>query len=244
MFLESPPPEKDRLKQTDTFHFSCHNALSCFNTCCRNKHLPLTPYDILRIKGSLGIHSDDFLARYVVYRPDPESGFPILSIKMLGENAVCPFVTPEGCAIYHDRPTACRLYPLGRSSGIDPKKSKPEEFYSLLHITRCLGLGEKKEWAVAEWVKNQGLSPYIDMNDKMLDILFHPRRDPSTPIVESQQQKVMVACYNLDMFREFVFETLFLKQFEVDDDTTHRVKADDAALLTLGFDFLKKALYA
>ena len=97
MFLESPPPEKDQLKQTDdTFHFSCHNALSCFNTCCRNKHLPLTPYDILRIKGSLGIHSDDFLARYVVYRPDPESGFPILSIKMLQENTVCPFVTAEG----------------------------------------------------------------------------------------------------------------------------------------------------
>jgi len=244
MFLESPPPDEDQLKPDDTFHFSCHSELPCFNTCCRNKHLPLTPYDILRIKSSLGIHSDDFLARHVVYRPDPESGFPILSIKMLQENAVCPFVTPEGCAVYHDRPTACRLYPLGRSSGIDPKKSKPEEFYSLLHITRCDGLKEDIAWTVAQWVKNQGLLPYIDMNDKMLDILFHPRRDPSTPIVESQQQKVMVACYNLDMFREFVFETPFLKQFEVDDDTAHRVKTDDAALLTLGFAFLKKALYA
>jgi len=243
MFLESPPPEKDRLKPTDTFNFSCHSELSCFNTCCRNKHLPLTPYDILRIKSNLGIHSDDFLARYVVYRADPESGFPILSIKMLQENAVCPFVSPKGCAIYHDRPTACRLYPLGRSSGIDPKKSKPEEFYSLLHITRCDGLKEDKVWTVAQWVKDQGLSPYIDMNDKMLDILFHPRRNPSTPIIESQQQKVMVACYNLDMFREFVFETPFLKQFEVDDDTTHRVKTDDTALLSLGFAFLKNALY-
>ena len=244
MFLESPPPEKDRLKPTDTFNFSCHSELSCFNTCCRNKHLPLTPYDILRIKSNLGIHSDDFLARYVVYRPDPESGFPIISIKMLQENAVCPFVTTEGCAIYHDRPTACRLYPLGRSSGIDPKKSKPEEFYSLLHITRCDGLGQEKVWTVSQWVNNQGLLPYIDMNDMMLGILFHPRRDPSTPIAESQQQKIMVACYNLDMFREFVFETPFLKQFEVDDDTAQRVKIDDAALLTLGFDFLKKALYA
>ena len=243
MFLDTPPPAEKQLGLADAFSFSCHSRLSCFNTCCRNKHLPLTPYDILRIKTNLNIHSDDFLDRYVVYRPDPESGFPILSIKMLQENAVCPFVTSEGCAIYHDRPTACRLYPLGRSSGINLKKSKTEEFYSLLHITRCDGLKEDKVWTVAQWVKNQGLLPYIDMNDKMLDILFHPRRDPSTPIAESQQQKVMVACYNLDMFREFVFETPFLERFHVDDDTAHRVRTDDAALLTLGFAFLRKALY-
>jgi len=244
MFLESPPPEEKRLTGTDTFKFRCHSELSCFNTCCSNKHLPLTPYDILRIKTNLDIHSDDFLARYVVYRPDPASGFPILSIKMLEEDAVCPFVTPEGCAIYHDRPTACRLYPLGRSSGLDRKEGKPEAFFSMLPITHCRGLKETKSWTIARWVDDQGLTPYIPMNDRMLEILFHPRRDPSTPLSESQQQKVMVACYNLDTFREFVFETPFLSQFQVDDNTVQRVKTDDAALLTLGFAFLKKALYA
>jgi uncharacterized protein len=243
MFLESPPPDEDRLAPGDTFQFSCHNELSCFNTCCSNKHLPLTPYDILRIIRNLGVHSDDFLARYVVYRQDPDSGFPILSIKMRHENAICPFVTPEGCAIYHDRPTACRLYPLGRSSGIDSKNGKPKEFYSLLHITHCDGLNEDKTWTVSQWVNDQGLSPYILMNDKMLDVLFHPRRNPQGSLSESQQQKVMVACYNLDIFREFIFETPFLKKFHVDDNTTHRVKTDNGALLTLGFSFLKKALY-
>ena len=244
MFLESPPPEEHRIAATDTFNFRCHSELSCFNNCCRNKHLPLTPYDIPRIKTDLGIHSDDFLARYVVYRPDPASGFPILSIKMLDENAVCPFVTPEGCAIYHDRPTACRLYPLGRSSGLDQKEGKPKAFFSMLSITHCHGLKETKSWTIAQWVNNQNLSPYIPMNDRMLEILFHPRRNPSIPLSESQQQKVMVAIYNPDIFREFVFETPFLNQFQVDGDTTERVKTDDAALLTLGFAFLKKTLYA
>ena len=180
----------------------------------------------------------------MVYRPDPESGFPILSIKMTGENAVCPFVTPDGCAIYNDRPTACRLFPLGRFSGIDPKEKDPKEFYSLLQIPQCRGLREEKNWTIAQWVENQGLLPYIRMNDKMLAILFHPKRNPSTSLTESQQQKVMVALYNPDIFREFVFETPFLKQFEIDDETAHRVKTDDIALLTLGFAFLKKALYA
>ncbi len=244
MFLESPPPMEERLKPEDAFHFSCHEGLSCFNTCCRNKHLPLTPYDILRIKTNLGIHSDDFLSQYVVYRPDPESGFPILSIKMGDPDAECPFVTPKGCGIYHDRPTACRLYPLGRSSGIDPNGDKPNAYFSFLHITHCRGLSEKKAWTVAEWVHDQGLLPYIPMNDKMLNILFHPRRNPEAPIKESQQQKVMVACYNLDLFREFVFETPFLKQFGIDENTALKVKTSDTALLDLGFSYLKTALYA
>ncbi len=242
MFLESPPPEEDRLGPTDTFHFSCHSELSCFNACCRNKHLPLTPYDILRIRTHLGIHSDDFLAQYVVYRQDSHSGFPILSIKMLDDDAVCPFVTPKGCAIYRDRPTACRLYPLGRSSGIDPKEGRAKAFFSKLSITHCQGLNETKPWTIAQWVNDQGLSPYIPMNDRMLEILFHSRRDPSIPLRESQQQKVMVACYNLDIFREFVFETPFLTQFEVDEPTARRVKTDDTALLKLAFSFLKKTL--
>jgi hypothetical protein len=53
----------------------------------------------------------------------------------------------------------------------------------------------------------------------------------------------MVACYNLDLFREFVFNTPFLRQFEIDDQTAHRVRTDDEALLNLGIAFLKKALY-
>ena len=163
---------------------------------------------------------------------------------MVGENAVCPFVTPEGCGIYHDRPTACRLYPLGRSSGIDPKEGKPEEFFSLLHIDHCRGLGEEKQWTVAEWVNDQDLSPYIEMNDKMLYILFHPRRKPQTPIEMPQQQKVMIACYNLDMFREFVFETPFLDQFGIDENTARGARTDDVELLNLGFAYLKTALYA
>ncbi len=243
MFLESPPPVGNRLNPGDTFYFSCHSDLSCFNTCCRNKHLPLTPYDILRIKKHLGVHSDDFLDRYAVYRPDPASGFPILSIRMNERNAVCPFVTSRGCAIYDNRPTACRLYPLGRSSGKKEEGSSPDEFYSLLAVTHCHGLREQNAWTVSEWVKDQGLVPYVEMNDKMLDILFHPKRNPSTTLSESQQRKVMVACYNLDIFKAFVFETPFLEQFAVDKDTEERIKTDDQALLTLGFSFLKKALY-
>ncbi len=243
MFLDSPPPAEKRLCLTDTFRFSCHSDLSCFNRCCRNKHLPLTPYDILRIRKALGLHSDHFLETYALYRSDPHSGFPVLSVKMGDEEGECPFVGPDGCTIYHDRPTACRLFPLGRSSGIGRGGTTREEFFYLLDTPGCEGIKEKKVQSVKDWTDDQGLLPYIDMNDKMLGLLFHPRRDRSRRLDQGQQQKVMVACYNVDLFREFVFKTGFLEQYQIGRETRNTVAENDTALLALGFTYLDQTLF-
>ena len=243
MFLDTPPPAEKRLGLTDTFSFLCHSDLSCFNSCCRNKHLPLTPYDILRMRKALNLHSDDFLEKYTLYRLDPNSGFPILSVKMEEKEGVCPFVGPDGCTIYDDRPTACRLFPLGRSSGVSRGGTAREEFFYLLDTPGCEGVKEKKVQSVVEWRDNQGLLPYIEMNDKMLGLLFHPNRDGSKHLDQRQQQKVMVACYNIDLFREFVFKTGFAEQNKIGKETSKRVMESDAALLTLGFTYLDGTLF-
>lgn len=243
MFLDSPPPAEKQLNLTDTFNFSCHSRLSCFNCCCRNKHLPITPYDILRIRKALGIHSDDFLERYTLYRLDPNSGFPILSVKMGDEEGICPFVDHDGCTIYYDRPAACRLFPLGRSSGISRSGTAREEFFYLLDAPGCKGVKEKKVQTVEEWRDDQGLLPYIEMNDKMLGLLFHPNRDGSKHLDQRQQQKVMVACYNIDLFREFVFKTGFAEQYKICRETIKWVLESDVALLTLGFTYLDGTLF-
>ncbi|MCK7466805.1 MAG: YkgJ family cysteine cluster protein [Desulfosudis oleivorans] len=43
----------------------------------------------------------------------PESHFPDVLLRM-AENAekTCPFLTPEGCRVYPDRPDTCRTFPL------------------------------------------------------------------------------------------------------------------------------------
>ena len=53
----------------------------------------------------------------------------------------------------------------------------------------------------------------------------------------------MVACYNLDVFREFVFNTTFLDLYEIDEEIRSKIKADDAALLNLGLAYLRKTLF-
>lgn len=241
-FMAVPIPS--RLNLTDNFAFSCHSDLACFNKCCRNKHLPLTPYDILRLKTALNIHSDEFLSHYTLYRLDPDSGFPIISLKMADDSRkVCPFVCQDGCRLYKDRPTACRLYPLGRASRIIQDGTAREEFFFLLDTPDCLGINEKRIRSVETWLYDQGINPYIEMNNKMLGILFHPNRVRTTPLNEGQLQQVMVACYNLDLFREFIFKTRFLESFEIGEDIHLKIEGDDTALLDLAFDYLDLALF-
>jgi hypothetical protein len=53
----------------------------------------------------------------------------------------------------------------------------------------------------------------------------------------------MVACYNLDLFREFVFKTGFFDLYEIDKETVTKIKEDDTALLKLGFAYLGRVLF-
>jgi len=50
-------------------------------------------------------------------------------------------------------------------------------------------------------------------------------------------------CYNIDKFREFVFESTFLKRFDVSDDVVEKIKTDDTELLKFGFQWLKYCLF-
>ena len=233
-----------RLRRHDRFSFSCYRGIACFNTCCRNKDLILTPYDVLRLKNRLGIDSDSFLVRYTLYRVDPGSGFPVLTLRLEAEpGRRCPFVTQEGCSVYEDRPMACRLFPLGRASGQDPEAVQQDEFFFELDAPGCLGLQEGKVWTVQEWVSAQGLARHTEMSDRMLGILFHPDRKRPRLLDDGQLQQIIVACYNLDVFREFVFSSEFLGSFRLDDETLSRIEEDDTELLHLGFAYLRETLF-
>lgn len=244
MLFDSCPPQQPRYGLAGTFPFACHRELSCFNACCRDKHLPLSPYDILRLKRALKIDSDKFLVEYAVYSLDSGSGFPVISLKM-GDDPErrCPFVRAEGCSVYRDRPTACRLFPLGRASGFGKNRRGKEQFFFLQEMPGCLGSKEGKRWVVEDWLKDQGVLPYMAINDRMLDLLFHPKRQPGKPLDDRQLQKLIVACYNLDEFRDFVSETGLLTSSGLDEEARSRIQREDTALLMFGFAYLTATLF-
>ncbi len=245
MFTRNLPESEARLGPGDTFPFSCHSGLDCFNTCCRNKQLPLTPYDVLRLKQGLKLSSDAFLEAHTLYWTDPETGFPSVCLRMgEGPDRACPFVSPEGCRVYDDRPTACRLYPLARAAGGQGGSRAPGWFAFLMDTPACLGRRERRVWSVEAWMESQGLEPYLRMNDRMLERVLHPNRRARAPLDERQVRTLIVACYNLDVFRKFVFETSFADAAGLEEAARERVAVDDTALLELGMAYLRQVLYA
>lgn len=233
----------ERLDPDTIFKFSCHKGIACFNRCCRNLYLPITPYDVLRMKNRLKISSDEFLEKYALYQIEDDSEFPVVTLKMM-ENAerTCPFVTSEGCAIYEDRPTACRTYPLGRAASKKKFTGEKEEFFFIIRKPNCQGFQENKEWTIKEWQNNQELPIYYEMNDLLMDIVFNKNRRRAK-LDDRQMQMFFVACYNLDSFLSFIFESRFLDTFDIGQEVLERITTDEVALMKFGLDWLRFSLY-
>ena len=100
------------LDGTASVQFRCHAGIACFNACCKNIDISLTPYDILRLRKHLGITSGDFLARYTIPYEMEKGGLVGVKLRPVEEGTACRFMTDQGCAVYSDRPTACRYYPI------------------------------------------------------------------------------------------------------------------------------------
>lgn len=243
MRFHNMPVEHERLDQGERFSFACHKGLRCFGSCCMKRDLCVTPYDVLRLKHALRLHSDDFLSRYTVYALDPATGFPSLSLKLTGDDGRCPFLTEAGCGVYRDRPTVCRIFPLARVSGFRPGPPLTDEFFYVMPTGGCLGILESCSQTVEEYLRDQETVPFREANDKMLHLLFHPKRGGSRILNEHQLRMIIVACYNLDTFREFVFKTRFFESYPMEEPARERIAQDDMELLDLGLAYLRTALF-
>ncbi|MFH2008355.1 MAG: YkgJ family cysteine cluster protein [bacterium] len=222
------------LSQDDLFRFTCHGGLDCFTNCCRDVTIFLTPYDVLRLKGHLGISSRELLDKYTL--TSQASVIPLVLLKMdETREKRCHFVTEEGCSVYEDRPWACRMYPLdlaeegGYKLAVDP--------------ARCKGLGQGEPRRVRQYLKDQDTAPYVAAEKEYLQLTGDPRigqMDVDNPAIFKM---VFMATYNLDAFREFVFESSFLERFQLEPGRVEAAREDEEALLRLGYDWLAFGLF-
>jgi len=216
----------------DKFRFSCHNGHSCFNTCCADVNIFLTPYDLLRMRRATGLPSGKFLREYTIPLLGDE-GLPIVVLKMVDdERKSCPFVATDGCKIYRDRPWSCRMYPLFPSS---PR----EESFSLGGGNACLGLEEEKWWSIQEWKKNQGIDVYDKMNEPYREITFHDYFSKGNKLEPGRSKTLYMAVYDLDEFKRFLFETRFFDIYDVEKEIVEKVREDEEELLSFGYRWVK-----
>jgi Fe-S-cluster containining protein len=244
--------EHRRLSLKDRFKFSCHKGLSCFNTCCSDINIFLTPYDVLRMRKATWLSSGDFLKRYTIALLG-EEGLPLIVLKMMDdssfredENKSCPFVTVDGCSIYQDRPWSCRMYP------IFPVSSKEEEFL-IEEKPSCLGFSAKgssasegkegKQWTIEEWKKDQGIDTYDKMNELYKEVTFHDYFQKGNKLDSGRAKLLYRACYDLNEFKRFLLETRFFDIYDVEKDVIEKIKEDEEELLSFGYRWVRFNLF-
>jgi len=227
------------------FKFRCHKDISCFNNCCRHTDMLLTPYDILRIKKRLGMSSGEFLKKYTYTHIDEKSSHPFAVLHMMDdEEGKCPFVTPEGCGIYEDRPANCRYYPVGKGLIIKgaEKGPVPVEYYFFIREPSCLGYEDDKEWTIEEWRIEQGVDVYDVMNKEWSEIQLRRDNEGQSKLDDKKQSLMYMASYDTDTFRKFILESKVLDIFDIDNEELEKIKTDEIALMKFGFKYLKYIL--
>ena len=233
-----------KLALDDTFRFSCHPSIACFNHCCGDLNQCLTPYDILRLKKGLKLASGEFLKRYTAHHIGPASGLPVVTLKMLeNRNLSCPFVTEAGCAVYADRPGSCRIYPLARIVQRTPNQNTFEEIHIVIKESHCLGFNESKEWTVRAWKQNQEVGLYDEMNNLLMDIISLKNRSGRKRLTHRENELFYLACYDLDRFRDLVFEERLWKARLVEGKEIKALEEDDMALMRFGIEWIKGRLF-
>lgn len=235
-----------RIEPGDTFQFGCHPGVPCFNRCCRNLNLFLYPYDVLRLKHRLNLSSGDFLDRHVDVVLRSGDFFPEVLLRM-NEDAekTCPFLTENGCAVYSDRPDTCRHFPVeyGRIHDENTGEARLVHFFRTPDF--CQGEKEPTVWTLESWLDDQDTRRHVRMTLAWAEIRQMLQNDPwgAEGPAGRRAKMAFMAAYNMDAFREFVFGSSFLKRYKIKPDLKRKLRAREAELLKLGFEWIRFFLW-
>ena len=148
------------LRRGSAYSYRCR---AC-NKCCRDKIIPVSPYEIFLLARHLGLSTTEFIARHT------EAGGTALQVD--GDN-VCVFLGDRGCCVHPARPLACRIYPLGAHIDADGD----ETFSELTPHPETAGV-YGREGTVADYLAAQGVAPfmaaharYAALHARMMEVL-------------------------------------------------------------------------
>lgn len=250
---QSTPVQPVRLTKDNSFCFSCHKGVSCWNECCHNTDITLTPHDILRLAKHFETRPSTFLRMFTVPAIHEGSNMPIVKLKMMdkdGERKPCVFLDEvNGCTVYKDRPVSCRYYPLGLAAVKMKGHEEPEDFYFLVKEPHCKGHEEKKELSVGAFRDEQGVADYDEKNRPWIHILmklasWKVMGGPWGKEPDDRTKKMFfMATTDVDQFRLFVFNSTFLDKYAIEPEMREELAMNDEALLKLAFDWLRHVLF-
>jgi hypothetical protein len=250
LIVDSPIPGTPvipaQLDGSAVIQFRCHKDIDCFNACCKNIDIMLTPYDILRLKKRLGISSTEFLRQYTEPFEFGKNSIGGVRYKPKEGSSECRFVTDAGCSVYEDRPTACRYYPVGLLSLRRQDENFDRASYALVKEDHCHGHFEDRKLTIDEYREEQGLDEFDEHGRPWRQLILKVKSaGPAIGNMSKTSLKFFfMACYDLDRFREFIKSTGFSTTFDIDQATRDELLTDDLALLRFGDRMIRQIMYA
>lgn len=242
--MEELQPEISPIAADACLRFACHPQVPCFNECCRELDLALSPYDVLRLRKALDLRSGDFLKQYLLVSREEGQAFPLCHLSMVDDGrASCVFVGPDGCRVYADRPGSCRAYPLGRGVALRADGGTDEQLV-VVRESHCQGFLEDRSGTAAAYLESQELAAYNRFNDALLRLLQHPRvQDKSFQPSDQQLNRFMLALYDLDRFRQLLRSGTIVLPFPLNKQQQEGLADNDEELLLLAIDWLYRDFF-
>lgn len=223
--------ESAPLARGEEFCFECNSDCKCFGDCCRKANVFLTPYDIIKLKKRLKMTSSEFLEKYTAMPSSSEFPFPALMLRT--ENEQCLMIDGDDCSVYDSRPLACRLYPLA----ILPGRSE----FHLMTDDFCEGHLSKVTTNVGQWNAQNKTSEYIESYKRFFRIISDNRFEERA-IEPVKLEMFYMASYDIDRFREFVFDSIFLQRIHLHEDDILEYRTNDEKLLQFAMHWIETEL--
>ena len=229
----------------DYMKFDCRKENLCFNECCQNLNQALTPYDVLRLKRGLGISSQEFLKEYTSLHNGPASGLPIVEFKPNPATGyACPFVSPEGCTVYENRPGSCRMYPLARGVSRSRETGEITEYYALIEEDHCRGFEKDSGLTVKQWLETQDVKIYNKQNDKLMELISLKNTIMPGKLEGVFADKFYLGLYDLDEFKLRIQKDNLLEEIAAPDGFKEQIlKNNDEELMDFGIKWIKYVLF-
>jgi Fe-S-cluster containining protein len=231
-----------RLNPKEKFAFGCHSQLACYNRCCHNLNLFLYPYDVLRLRQALCLEADQIIERHVDIVLRHGHHFPEVLLRMSDRSdKPCIFLSEAGCTVYADRPHTCRYFPVERGIFFNAtaQRSVPVHFFRPPDF--CQGPTQDQLWTIESYARHQQATIFDRMTAAWADIchLFQENPWGSEGPQGAKAKMVFMAAYNLDRFRQFVFDSTFLQRYRVPSLLVSKMRKNDEELLLFGFAWIR-----
>ena len=249
LISESPfgesPVMPELLEGTTTIQFQCRKGIDCWNACCSNIDISLTPVDILRLSRRLDISTTEFLVQYTFpYELEP-NGIAGVKFKPVENGSACQFMRPEGCDVYTDRPTACRYYPVALLSMRRSDEYTDRNAYALVKEAHCHGHNEPRQISIEDYRQEQGVIEYDELGRGWRQLVL--KKKSSGPTIGAPSKRSLqlwfMACYDLDRFRDFIASSAFNEVYDIPWDEMQKILSTDDELMLFAFRFMRQTMF-